>query len=68
MDIVNKMLLQLYVRFQELTTREEGQDLVEYALVGGLICFGATSASQFLAIALSNAFAGLGTTLGSYTA
>ena len=30
---MNNLLLKLYVKFQELTNREEGQDLVEYALV-----------------------------------
>jgi pilus assembly protein Flp/PilA len=35
------MLLKLYVKFQDLMSREEGQDLVEYALVVALIAFGA---------------------------
>jgi len=64
---VNTTLLKLYVRFQELTTREDGQDMVEYALVGGLICFGATACTKFLAVGLTTAFQGLSGTLGSYT-
>ena len=56
----------LYVKLQELTSREEGQDMVEYALVGGLICFGATTSSKFLAAGLANTFSGLGSTLGTY--
>ena len=40
---MNTMLLKLYVKFQDLATREEGQDLVEYALVVALIAFGATA-------------------------
>ena len=40
---MNDMLLKLYVKFQELKNREEGQDLVEYALVVALIAFGATA-------------------------
>ena len=28
---MNTMLLKLYVKFQDLASREEGQDLVEYA-------------------------------------
>jgi len=32
------------VKFQDLMNREEGQDLVEYALVVALIAFGATAA------------------------
>jgi pilus assembly protein Flp/PilA len=34
---MNTMLLKMYVTFQELMNREEGQDLVEYALVLALI-------------------------------
>jgi pilus assembly protein Flp/PilA len=40
---MNTMLLKLYVKFQDLASREEGQDLVEYALVVALIAFGATA-------------------------
>ena len=40
---MNDMLLKLYVKFQDLASREEGQDLVEYALVVALIAFGATA-------------------------
>jgi len=38
---MNTMLLKLYVKFQDLMNREEGQDLVEYALVLALITVGA---------------------------
>jgi Flp pilus assembly pilin Flp len=62
------MLLKLYVKFQELSSREDGQDMVEYALVAGLLCFGATAATKFLAVGLTVAFQGLSTTLGSYSA
>jgi pilus assembly protein Flp/PilA len=44
----------LYVR--SLVEREEGQDLVEYALVVALIAFGAIAGMQFLATGLNNAF------------
>ena len=40
---MNNMLLKLYVKFQDLKNHEEGQDLVEYALVVALIAFGAIS-------------------------
>jgi pilus assembly protein Flp/PilA len=36
--------------------REEGQDLVEYALVVALIAFGAIAGMQFLASGINNAF------------
>ena len=41
---MNTMLLKLYVKFQDLKNREEGQDLIEYALLAGLIALGATAA------------------------
>jgi pilus assembly protein Flp/PilA len=63
---MNTMLLKLYVKFQDLATREEGQDLVEYALVVALIAFGATAGMKALATGLNAAFQGISTTLGSY--
>jgi pilus assembly protein Flp/PilA len=44
---MNNTLLKLYVKMQTLAAREEGQDLVEYALVVGLI-------SVFLVLVLKN--------------
>jgi pilus assembly protein Flp/PilA len=64
---VNNIVLKHYLRLQELLSREEGQDMVEYALVVGLIGFGATAGSQFLAQGLSGAFSNISSTLGSYT-
>jgi pilus assembly protein Flp/PilA len=63
---MNTMLLKVYIKFQELASREEGQDLVEYALVVALIAFGATAGMKALATGLNSAFAGISTTLGSY--
>jgi pilus assembly protein Flp/PilA len=54
---MNTMLLKLYVKFQDLMNREEGQDLVEYALVVALIALGATAAMTNLASAISKEFA-----------
>ncbi len=53
---MNNMLLQLYVKFQELTNREEGQDMVEYVLVIGLIAFGLTAGLTSLAAGLNTAY------------
>jgi pilus assembly protein Flp/PilA len=50
------MLLKLYVKFQDLMNREEGQDLVEYALVLALIALGATASMKVLATAISTEF------------
>jgi pilus assembly protein Flp/PilA len=57
------MLLKLYVKFQDLMSREEGQDLVEYALVVALIAFGAVAGMGVLATGLNNAFKTISTTL-----
>jgi len=65
---MNTMLLKLYVKFQDLASREEGQDLVEYALVVALIAFGATAGMKALATGLNTAFSNISATLGSYTA
>ena len=55
--------LLLYVR--GLVEREEGQDLVEYALVVALIAFGAIAGMQFLAGGLNSAFSQISVTLTS---
>jgi len=60
---MNTMLLKLYVKFQDLMSREEGQDLVEYALVVALIAFGAVAGMGVLATGLNNAFKTISTTL-----
>jgi len=63
---MNTLLLELHCRLQDWTSREEGQDLVEYALVVALIAFAATAGMKSLATGLSTAFKGISTTLGSY--
>jgi len=63
---MNTLLLKLHVKFQDLANREDGQDLVEYALVVALIAFGATAGMNSLASGLNAAFQGISTTLGSY--
>ncbi len=45
---------------------EEGQDLIEYALVVALIAFAATAGMSTLAGAINNAFTSVGTTLSNY--
>ncbi len=62
---MNTMLLKLYVKFQDLTNREEGQDLVEYALVVALIAFGAILGMKALATGINNAFTSISTTLAA---
>jgi pilus assembly protein Flp/PilA len=62
---MNTMLLKLYVKFQDLMNREEGQDLVEYALVVALIAFGATAAMKSLSSGLNVAFSDISSTLNA---
>ena len=53
---MNNMLLKLYVKFQDLMSREEGQDLVEYALVVALIVLGVVATMRTLATSISTEF------------
>ncbi len=62
---MNTMLLKMYVKLQDLMNREEGQDLVEYALVVALIALGATASMRALATAISSAFASISTTFAN---
>jgi pilus assembly protein Flp/PilA len=62
---MNNMLLKLYVKFQDLASREEGQDLVEYALVVALIAFGAVAGMKSLSSAINTAFSNVSAQLGS---
>jgi pilus assembly protein Flp/PilA len=59
-------LLHLLIRnIQILTNREEGQDLVEYALIVALVAFGATAALQTLGSGLNSALTNISSTLAS---
>ena len=55
----------LYLDLRNVIDREEGQDLVEYALVVALIAFGAITGMGYLATGLNNAFSGIASTLTS---
>jgi pilus assembly protein Flp/PilA len=56
-------LTNLFLCVRSLVEREEGQDLVEYALVVALIAFGAITGMQFLAAGLNQAFSDIATVL-----
>jgi pilus assembly protein Flp/PilA len=62
---MNTMLLKMYVKFQDLASREEGQDLVEYALVVALIAFGATAGMKALGTGINTLFSNISTTLAA---
>ena len=56
-------MLKLYVKLQTLLSQDEGQDLVEYALVVALIALAATAGMHTLASDISAAFSTVGTNL-----
>jgi pilus assembly protein Flp/PilA len=62
---MNTMLLKLYVKFQDLASREEGQDLVEYALLVALIALGAAASMSTLAVAISKEFSSISSTFAA---
>lgn len=59
---IQKLLFKLHC----FLVHEEGQDLVEYALVVALIAFGATAGMKALSGALNTSFGNLSSKLGSY--
>ena len=63
---MNTIFLMLLIKFQELESREEGQDLVEYALIVALIAFAATAGMRALSGGMNKAFGQISTSLGSY--
>jgi pilus assembly protein Flp/PilA len=56
-------LLKLYVRFQGLKSGEEGQDLVEYALVVCLIALAAITSVNQVASAVVTVFSNISSSL-----
>jgi pilus assembly protein Flp/PilA len=62
---MNNLLLKLYIKYQDLKNGEEGQDLVEYALVVALIAFGATAGMTALAGGINSAFNTISTKLST---
>lgn len=61
-------MMSICFKIQNILSREEGQDLIEYALVVALIAFAATAGMKTVAGDINTAFANIGTTLTSYTA
>jgi pilus assembly protein Flp/PilA len=58
-------LKQLPANLRMLMLREEGQDLIEYALVVALIAFAATAGMSTLAGGINTAFGNIASTLTS---
>ncbi len=53
---MNNAMLRMYVKFQDLMSREEGQDLVEYALVITIISLAAIATLTSLATRVEAVF------------
>jgi pilus assembly protein Flp/PilA len=64
-DKMKNTLLKLYIKVQSLLSQEEGQDLVEYALMVALIALAATTGMSSMAGAINTAFGNIGTLFGS---
>jgi len=60
---MNNMLVSLYAKVQSLTNREEGQDLVEYALLVALIALVCIAGVNNVANAVNNVFTTISSSL-----
>jgi pilus assembly protein Flp/PilA len=60
-------LMNLYFTLQNLIRQEEGQDLIEYALVVALIALAATAGMNTVAADINAAFTSIGTKITTYT-
>jgi len=58
-------ILEVFSKVQLLVLRQDGQDLIEYALVVALIAFAATAGMNSLAVDINNAFLSIGNTLNN---
>jgi pilus assembly protein Flp/PilA len=60
-------LKNFYLKMQNLVHNEDGQDLIEYALVVALIAFAATAGMSSVAGTINNAFGNIANSLTTYT-
>lgn len=58
-------LIRIYSGIKNFFRRQDGQDLVEYALVVAVIAFGATTAMRGLSNEIKTAFGTISSQLGS---
>jgi pilus assembly protein Flp/PilA len=64
---MKEKLMLRYLQLRNLISDEQGQDLIEYALVVALIALAATAGMSTVATAINTAFGNVGTTLTTYT-
>jgi pilus assembly protein Flp/PilA len=60
---MNNLFLKMYVKAQDLMSREEGQDLVEYALLITLVALAAVTGINKVASAINTVFSNISNTL-----
>lgn len=60
---MNTLALNLYVKAQSLLAGEEGQDLVEYALLVSLVALGCITAVGSVATAITTVFNNISTSI-----
>ncbi len=60
---MNTMFIKLIVKLQDLASREEGQDLVEYALLVALISTAAIAGAGKVATAINTIFTNISSSL-----
>jgi pilus assembly protein Flp/PilA len=60
---MNQLFLTVYVKVQNLTSSEEGQDLVEYALLIALVALAAVTGMNKVASAITSVFSRISNTL-----
>jgi pilus assembly protein Flp/PilA len=56
---MNKILFNLYAKFQDLENNEEGQNLVEYALIVALVAIATVAGLSTLATNINSVFAAI---------
>lgn len=62
---MNTLFLKMYIKAQDLMHRDEGQDLVEYALLVALISLGAIVSVGGIAKQVTAIFTSISTTLAT---
>jgi pilus assembly protein Flp/PilA len=64
---MKEKLMLKYLQLRNLISDEQGQDLIEYALVVALIALAATAGMNTVAVDINKAFSSIGSKLTTYT-
>jgi len=60
---MNNIFARVYVRLHDLSTGEQGQDLVEYALLTTLVCLALITGINGIATAVTRVFSNISSSL-----